>query len=56
MNGRICYDCMNPAKYLIEDKGTHVCQSCFGKRYYKPKRKCTDAKCTWLDLKRLWEK
>jgi hypothetical protein len=56
---KICYDCMEVAKYLVHDKGTHVCQVCFHRRYSK--RKWTNnnyqyKKYTLKDLKKHLEK
>ena len=50
---------MEWSKYLIPDKGTRVCQSCFHRRYYrkrfvqKPKE---ERKYTFEDLRRHLEK
>jgi len=50
---------MEVAKYLVHDKGTHVCQVCFHKRYSK--RKWTNnnyqyKKYTMQDVKKHLEK
>lgn len=54
----ICYDCMEYVQYLVYDKGTKVCQSCFHRRYYRKKwvRKSDNRKYTLKDLKQHLEK
>ncbi len=53
----ICYDCMSHFAWLVEDKGTKICQRCYGKRYGK--KRCSNESCkvpTINDLKKKWER
>ena len=53
----ICYDCMSHFAWLVEDKGTKICQRCYGKRYGK--KRCSNEFCatpTINDLKKKWER
>ena len=53
----ICMDCLNQCDYVLNDKGTLVCQNCYHKRYSKKKFvNQNEPDYTFEDLKRKWER
>jgi len=53
----ICYECMEPFKWLIEDKGVRICQPCYHRRYSRKKYVNENYKNpNWRDVKRHLEK
>jgi hypothetical protein len=52
----LCHICLENKSVTI-DRGTPVCQRCYGKRYSKKSRiNAVEKKPTLKDLKRKWER
>ena len=55
----ICMKCLEPCDYVLNDKGTLVCQNCYHHIYNKKKyinQNEIIKPVTIFDLKRKWEK
>lgn len=52
----LCHDCIEERAVAV-DKGTPVCQKCYGRRYSKKNKiNALEKQPTIYDLKRKWER
>lgn len=55
----ICMDCLERCEYVLNEKGTLICQNCYHKRYSKRKfvnHNIEEKTYNLYDLKNKWER